>query len=38
MNGEHEVGHGRVFAGEDKVFFDELYPHAFAGEKVDENA
>jgi hypothetical protein len=36
-DGEHEVGHGGVLAGEDKAVFDELHLHALAGEALDES-
>jgi hypothetical protein len=35
---EHEVGHGRVLTGEDQALLDELHPHAFAGQALDESA
>ena len=36
-DGEHEVGHGGVLAGEDQTRFDELHPHPFAREALDES-
>ena len=29
-DGQHEVGHGGVLAGEDQALFDELHSHTFA--------
>jgi hypothetical protein len=36
-DGEHEVGHGGVLAGEDQTLFDELHPRTFACEALDES-
>jgi hypothetical protein len=35
-DGQHEVGHGGVLAGEDQALLDELHPHAFAGQDLDK--
>ncbi|MET3936964.1 hypothetical protein ABIE00_005080 [Arthrobacter sp. OAP107] len=37
-DGEHEVGHREVLASEDQTSFDELRPHTFAREALDQSA
>lgn len=35
-DGEHEVAHGGVVAGEEQVLLDEFHPRAFARQALNE--